>query len=374
MGAHAKKTHPDLISSDQGFLATLKELTEFKDALNEIFEIAVTDSEGHIIFANDRFVKLSGYTRHELLGKTHQILKSGEQGLAFYKNLWGTIIQGKVWHGEVKNLRKDGSYYWLDTIIVPVMGKNGCPEKYIAIRKDITVLKEAQKNAQLQTEFTSIVSHELRTPLAAIQQSVDLLLEGVVGETTEKQHSILKILKRNIHHLVQLTTSILDFSKIQMFGYTLSLSTLNLNKLVYECIEQSMPLAVSKGIDLTYSLDPQCEEVPGDKEKVIQVLSNIIHNAIKFTSQGKVEVTSYMDKKQVVIAVRDQGPGISKEDLPKLFQYFSQINKSEKADLKGLGLGLFISKKIMELHGGVIDVQSEVGRGSMFFIKFPRKK
>src|SRR6201989_1774502 len=176
-------------STEEVLERSLKELADIRFALDQSSIVAITDQTGRITYVNDKFCEISKYSREELLGQDHRIINSGHHPKEFIRELWQTIANGRVWHGEIKNRAKDGSFYWVDTTIVSLAGENGKPRQYIAIRADITVRKQAEealRQAKVEAEeannaksyFLANMSHEIRTPMNAIMGMTYLALRA----------------------------------------------------------------------------------------------------------------------------------------------------------------------------------------------------
>src|SRR3989338_9048271 len=155
-----------------------KDLGALLDALNHTAIVSMTDVQGRITYANEKFVEISQYPLCELLGKNHRILKSGDQPDALFVDLWRTVANGSVWRGEIKNRAKDGSFYWVDTAIAPILNHRGTPERYISVRFLITDRKRAE---MFRSQFVSLASHQLRTPLSVIRSALSSLQMSIGG-------------------------------------------------------------------------------------------------------------------------------------------------------------------------------------------------
>ena len=348
----------------------LKKISDLKKALDESSIVDITDKEGTIIDVNKKFEKISKYTRNQLLGQNHRILKSGFHTPEFYEDMWGTITQGKVWQRDVKNRARDGTYYWVKTTIVPFLGKDGKPEQYIAIRTDITNQKLLERRLEsllenLKTidmekeEFAAMVSHELKTPLIPISGYAELFLDGSLGNITKIQREKIHVMYENSILLTTLIQDILDAQKIELKRLNLDMRTESIKEITKRCIDIFRPIAEQKGIKIVD--ETQDMMIRGDPDRILQVLNNIISNAIKFVpiQYGTITINSRNDNDAVMISVKDNGIGIPKSKQKDLFKKFYQIDKSLTRKSGGTGLGLAISRGIIEAHGGEIWVESE---------------
>jgi signal transduction histidine kinase len=226
---------------------------------------------------------------------------------------------------------------------------------------------------RLKSDFVSNVSHELRTPLTAIKGAVDLLLREVPGPLNENQTHHLSRVRSNTQHLAGLINDLLDLSKIEEGKIEFDAGRVSLGGLLHEVMETVKPMAAEKPVLLEVDVPDPSVLVWADRDKVTQVLMNLIGNAIKFTPpQGRVTVSASKDSTEwAQVSVNDSGPGISAEECQKIFQKFYQVSEGGGPKPKGTGLGLAISRSLVELHGGRIWVESEEGRGSTFSFTLP---
>jgi signal transduction histidine kinase/DNA-binding NarL/FixJ family response regulator len=262
---------------------------------------------------------------------------------------------------------------WLSLCVVPTEIYN--QKHVVVVIDDITARKEAEKKLketmEMKSQFVSTVSHELRTPLTCIKEGVTIVLDGVVGEINKKQKYFLDIANRNINRLAELINDVLDFQKLDAGKMKLNLHESDVRQVAEEIHETMMLPAKSKEVEFSLELDENLPKVTFDRDRVIQVLTNLVSNAIKFTPQGgQVRLSFQQQNDELVIRVSDTGMGIPKEELPKIFTRFYRVQQPGK-EIKGTGLGLAIVKKIMILHGGRIEVESELDHGSTFSVFLP---
>lgn len=240
----------------------------------------------------------------------------------------------------------------------------------VGVATDVTERLRAQR---MKDEFVSIVSHELRTPLTSIRGSLGLIEGGVAGELPAKARNLVHIARTNTDRLVRLINDILDLDKMEAGQVTLQRAPVETGAMLDEVIGQMHGYAQQASVRVELvDRDPQCPPVHGDRDRLVQVLTNLISNAIKFSPEGgRVEVRAAASQGRVRFSVTDHGPGIAQVDIPRLFQKFHQLDASDTRARGGSGLGLVIAKSLVEAHHGRIGVDSEVDEGSTFFFEIP---
>jgi signal transduction histidine kinase len=233
-------------------------------------------------------------------------------------------------------------------------------------------VQERRKAERLKDEFVSTVSHELRTPLAITKEGISLLADGIPGPVADKQAKVLHAVASNIDRLSRIINDLLDVSKIEAGKMEMHKDRIDLAQLVRQAAASLEPLATQKKLRVEVAFDAEPCEVYADPDRIMQVLTNLIGNAVKFTMTGHVRVSVTHHDGEAVCAVEDTGIGIADTDLPRLFGKFVQIGRTHGAGQKGTGLGLTIAKSIVELHGGRIWVESELNKGTTFRFTLPR--
>ena len=353
-----------------------------KQALDSAAIVAETDLRGRITYVNDKFIEISGYSEKELLGQDHRILNSGYHDKDFFVQLWKTIAKGHVWTQEVKNKKKNGEYYWVDTTIYPAKDQNGKLSKFVAIRFDITSRKEAeaeiihardesQKAMEMKSHFLATVSHEIRTPLNGIIGFSDSLLSENLPQDNQRSINTIKQCGEILYSLIN---DFLDFSKIEANQLTVEQTNTNIRSILSTVSDMFDQQVSQKGIQLNYHIEKNVpKSVLSDPTRLQQVIVNLVSNAIKFTDKGEVLVSvsseplAESNKHQVInFKVKDTGIGIEPHNIGRLFDSFQQADKSTTRKFGGTGLGLSISKKLVQLMDGQISVTSKPGEGSTF--------
>lgn len=368
----------DIKSKELAYLKTIEKLQNLEKAINKHAILVVTDLKGKITFVNDKFCELNQYSREELIGKNHRIFNSNYHSKEFFKDLWDTILAGKIWNGEIKNQAKDGSLHWLDTTIVPQFDKNGNIYEFLSIRNTITKIKETEQHLkselqkekelnELKTNFVTTVSHEFRTPLAAIMGATKILLKK--GELIErnKKHEFYNDILDSVNRMTDLLEDILFIGRKEAKKIECNPIELNFKTLLLRLIDEFKINYPSNPIKLDYQAP---EIVYLDNKLISQVMSNLIANALKYSPErGIVEISVHKLEGLLYISVNDYGIGIPNKDLENLFQPFYRA--SNVGNIQGTGLGLSIIKSCVQMHGGEITVDSKENFGTNFLVKIP---
>jgi len=234
--------------------------------------------------------------------------------------------------------------------------------------------QELKKIDEMKSEFVSVASHELRTPLAAIKNAVQLMLQGKTGEINENQTKFLSMAERNINRLTNILNSLLDLSRIESGKIELKFEEMDLRGSIEFILSSLKPQTDGKSIQFKMEIQEELFPVYGDREKLEQILTNLVGNAIKFTPEGgeiSVSAKPFEEEGMVAISVRDSGIGIPEDELEKIFEKFHQVEDSLRRSTTGTGLGLAITKGLVEAQHGKIWAESEVGKGSIFTFTLP---
>jgi signal transduction histidine kinase/GGDEF domain-containing protein len=238
--------------------------------------------------------------------------------------------------------------------------------------------RELRKIDQIKSEFVSVASHELRTPLATIKNAIELILKGKTGGISEVQVKFLSLAERNINRLTGILNNLLDLSRIESGKMAFKFEPLALKETIEFVLSSFIPQAEAKSIRLSLESPEDLPPLRGDREKVEQILTNLIGNAIKFTPEGgtvSVSARSFdREGRATVVSVTDSGVGISNDQIQRVFEKFHQVQDSLHRSTGGTGLGLAITKGLVEAHHGKIWAESEVGKGSTFTFTLPTLK
>jgi len=377
-----------------GVLGIARDITERKqkeEALKKLStavqqtadSVIIVNKDDLIEYVNPAFEKLTGYTSEEAVGKTPGILKSGEHDKKFYKKLHETIHAGRVFRAEIINKKKNGEIYLVASTITPIIDTQGSITHFVSTEKDITEDKKAEElrleNERLayasksKSDFLATMSHELRTPLNSIIGFSELLKQKIFGELNEKQERHVDNILISGKFLLSLIDDILDLTKIEVGKMDLVIEMFEISNAINEVSTLIKEESKKNNIVFKKELDPQLDFIEADKRKFKQILFNLLDNAIKFSKPegGTVTITAKKEGDMVRFSISDTGIGIKEEDMSKLFKKFQQIDSGITRKYGGPGLGLVISKELVELLGGKITVKSKYGEGSTFTFSMP---
>jgi len=384
--------------------------------------IVLTDVQGVIQWVNPAVTRMTGYSSSELIGANPSLLKSGLHDASFYKNLWQTVMSGKTWFGEIINRRKDGTLYYEEQHIAPVRNEDGNITRLIAIKQDVTARRMAEKkleqandelkqqvveierlaallvdankaledkvaqrtdelataNKQLQeldnlkSSFLGVISHELRTPFVSIIMSSQLIESYGLNGLQPEQIETFKQLKSNIYTAKEMIENLVDYASFVRKQGQLRLTTLRLNAVVEAALLPYGFQLNRKGLALSTELPADLPEVIGDEERLIDAVSQLVSNAIKFTGEGgRIVVRGWLADDMLQLAVEDSGVGVPADKLPMLWESFAQMADPLSRGREGLGLGLALVEYIVRAHHGKVWAKSEVGVRSTFGFSLP---
>jgi PAS domain S-box-containing protein len=354
--------------------------------------VVITGVDRRIEFVNAGLCAITGWRREDLLGQPVRMLASSETTDDQHREILEVVRVGRTWVGETTNRRRDGSTYPARCVISPVYDAAGRLTHIIAAIEDITERRQgeaalvyarerAEAGERAKGQFLATMSHEIRTPLNGIIGFADLLLDSPLNP---EQRECAVTIRDSGEALVQLTSNVLDYSKIDAGRLTLEPEPCSPLECVESVLETFAGQAAENGIELLHWVDDDVPEaVLADAGRLRQVLANLLGNAVKFTMAGEVEITVRREAPRdhggaapggqrpgsgtvLAFAVRDTGVGISQTERGKLFKPFSPIDSSSTRRYGGAGLGLAISRSLVQMMGGEIRVESEMGRGSTF--------
>jgi len=386
-----------------------RDITERKQAEEQLRKLAqaveqspesiiITDLDGNIEYVNEAFAKNSGYRHEEVMGQSPRLLNSGKTPKESYTALWDAISNGQTWKGEFINKRKDGSEYVDFAIITPIRQPNGGITHYVAVQEDITEKRRqgeeldqhrhhleelvASRTAELESArtladaanqsksaFLANMSHEIRTPMNAIIGLTYLLRQNT---PTPEQSVRLDKIDAAALHLLSIINDILDLSKIESGRLELEQTDFSLAAVLDHISSLITDQSRAKGLTIEIDNDDVPQWLRGDPTRLRQAMLNYAGNAVKFTEQGVIRLRARLLEETdqgllVRFEVQDTGIGIAAKNLPTLFEVFAQADISTTRQYGGTGLGLAITRRLANIMGGEVGVESALGQGSTFW-------
>jgi PAS domain S-box-containing protein len=360
--APAASAAPPAAATD-AITQSLKSLDELRYALDQAAIVAATDHRGIITYVNDKFCDISKYSRQELLGADHRIINSGYHPKAFIRELWRTIARGQVWRGEIRNRAKDGSFYWVDTTIVPFLDGAGKPRQYLAIRSDITARKLAEAKLREQAaltnlgQLTAVVAHEVRNPLAGLRASLQVLRQRCADP---RDREIIGAMVQRIDDLNDKVEDLLLYARPK----PPRLQALDVGALVRDAAQSARATTGSLCPPITVSAEKAVTAL-ADADMLRAAVLNIAMNACQAAGARPVEIRISSESGVCRITIEDHGPGIPADVRERMFEPFFTTRAG------GTGLGLAIVKRLIELLNGTVVLTDRRGGGTAAEISLP---
>jgi two-component system, NtrC family, sensor histidine kinase KinB len=353
-----------LRTSDMGKLLVAQQTTEA--AIDSLYDpVIVTDGEGCVTKLNPAAEEIFGSEKENTGKHVGEVARDARIAGAVAEALESQSPVAGEGMSSVLPLAVDGSERAFRLRTTPMRDNGHHLLGAVTILEDITHLREIDR---LKSEFIATASHELRTPLTSVQMGVHLLLEGALGELTDSQNEVLQACRQDCERLDKLMRDLLDLSRIEAGESQPQLAAVSARDLLTTAVKELRPQVEAKGLELSVDAPIELPRVMVDRLQIERVISNLVINALRHTKNGDIKISAEQRDHQVAVSVRDTGSGIPTEYLPHIFDKFVQV---PDAPTGGAGLGLTISKSIVEAHGGQISVQSQVGMGTTFTFTLP---
>lgn len=332
--------------------------------------ITIADAKGMIIYANEAARIITGYSKKEIIGKKVELLWGAAEDRRFYDNLYKTIaVEKKNFTGEFVSYKKSGEKFYTKIRVSPVFDDDKNVIFFVGIETDITEEKEIDR---AKTEFVSVASHELRTPLANMSLSLEMILSGVAGEISKEQKKYLRGVYRDIEGMSELINALLNVSRIELRTMIINPEPTNISDIAASVVKDFNMQVKSKNLKLKATYDKAVPVINLDRNLVRIVIKNLLSNAIKYTSEGgKIMLGIEKLRSDAIIKVSDSGCGIPEDEREKVYQKMFRAKNARETKNDGVGLGLYIVSSIVEQFGGKIWFESEVNKGTVFYVSIP---
>jgi len=340
---------------------------------NSLNPVQITDLNGKMIYVNTAFLKVSGYSKEELIGKSPSIFGSGKLSKNYWDKMWKTISAGKVWFGEIEDRKKNGEPFHSELLISPILGKDDKVTSYFGIHRDMSeklTLEKRLINTQKMESIGTLaagIAHEVGNPLASISALVQVAQRNTEDEFINEK---LGLVKSQITRISKIIKDLVDFSRPSNFEFQLT----DINESIKEAVEITKVGTKAKDIEFSVNLNGDIPSLPLVADQIQQVFVNILLNAVDAIMESKtknenkhISVESSLADDEVILTFEDTGPGIEQKNLSKIFEPFF----TTKEQGKGTGLGLWVSYGIVKSFRGDIKVKSKPGKGTTFIINLP---
>ena len=354
--------------------------TALESAANAVM---IMDRNGRITWVNPAFTTLTGYSSNDVIGQNVRTLRAGDGDEPLYLKQWQTIMNGRVWHGEVTNRKKDGSVYTEEETITPVRDLSGGVSHFISIKQDVTTRKQVVESIQdahqklkvldqLRAQFFADISHELRTPLTVIRGEAEVTLRGKEKPISEYRTTLQRIVQLS-NQMNKLVGDILFLARSESGTLQVDLKPMSLSELLEDISHETNILAQARGMTTTLERGSSDVIIHGDRERLNQLFMILTDNAVKYGQpSGSIRIRMITTPVETQVIVTDDGLGIPSEDLPHVFERAYRVWRGRPSSVGGAGLGLPIAKWIAEAHHGTIAITSLLDRGTTVTVRFPR--
>ncbi len=361
-----------------------QDFSQLKSAIDEAAIVAITDKKGVITYVNKKFCAISKYSTEELIGKTHKVINSGFHSKEFFAEMWEKILAGKVWEGEIRNRAKDGTFYWVNTTIVPFFDESGAPERFVSVRYEISerVLAQEQlkvhakklevSNRELQ-DFASIAAHDLQEPLRKIQAFSDRLVIKSAATLEPQSRDYLDRILSSAQRMQTLINDLLTYSRVTTKAQPSV--RVDLNSIIAQVVAD-----LEVRIELCHG-KVHWQDLPtvvADPTQMRQLFQNLLSNALKFHRSDVPPIVQITAQKVFLpqfprgayqIKVADNGIGFDQKYLDRIFTIFQRLHG--RFEYEGTGIGLAVCRKIVDRHGGSLTAESKLELGSTFILTLP---
>lgn len=367
-----RKFNADLRTEQLKLVEKLSSIDSRYNIINSLIDILITNKKGIITYANQRFCQSTQFKLEEIIGKSPRLLNSDFHSKKFFNELWATILSGNIWNGHIKNKRKDGTEYWVESIISPIFTKHKKLEGFLDIMFDITSLKEKEKILrnlnESKNEMISTVSHDLKTPINNIKLLIEMFFDAKIAEN--ERDEVFELIINACDDSNKILEELLEISSLEQESRDIKMEKVNLNLFIIKVIKPFIQIFKESNLHIALDLSKQKIYAYINRDLFSRAITNIVTNAIKFTpSNGSISIKTILSAEgKIRILISDSGIGIPKNLQPYIFDKFSKAGRAGLKGEKSTGLGLSIVKHIINMHSGEVSFISSEKSGTTFCI------